>query len=536
MIYVDKGNLYIKFKAGGNKSIIMNVKRRIIIGLFAILCGVFIFNFKAYAKTPDIIRYGGEDRYDTSVEVSKNSFTSSENVIIASGEDFADALSSAPLAGKYNAPIIITEKDKLSYNAISEIKRLGAKEATIVGGSGVVSDNVKSQLEEIGINVTRLWGKDRYATSVEIAKEVGTDNGIAVASGNNFADALSIAPIAGAKQIPIILVGSNGMSESVREFVDENKTENYYVIGGKGVISDATSDYLGNYIRLSGNNRYETNTAVIEKFLNMGYINMNTVYIASGAQFPDALSASAAAANSNSPIVLANPYSITQQTIIKSNISSVSSVKVIGGQGAVSDVLARNVINGKSITVTLDPGHGGYDSGAVGPSGTLEKNITLAITLKIGKILSQNGINVVYTRTSDNVSWPANVSEDLQKRCDISDEANSDYFVAIHTNSAEASSAQGTESYYYSSSKDGKELAEYIQSSLVDKIGTIDRGIKTANYYVIKYTEAPAVLVEVGFISNPTEEKLLNSSDFQTKAAEGIANGIMEKINKDNQS
>jgi N-acetylmuramoyl-L-alanine amidase CwlD len=184
-----------------------------------------------------------------------------------------------------------------------------------------------------------------------------------------------------------------------------------------------------------------------------------------------------------------------------------------------------------SIKIAIDPGHGGYDAGAVGPTGILEKNVNLAIALKVGKILQQNGIDVVYTRTSDNVSWPSDVVKDLQTRCDIANNANVNYFVCIHANSYTDPTVNGTETYYLSGSTEGQKLAQSIQQELVKANGLQDRGIKTANYYVLKNTNVPAILTEVAFISNPSEESLLNSNDFQEKSAEGIANGILKAVN-----
>ncbi|MCH3964768.1 MAG: cell wall-binding repeat-containing protein [Clostridium sp.] len=511
----------------------MNTGKKIIFALLGIVCLVFIFSFRAYAAQADTARYEGKDRYDTAVNVSRENFTHADCVIVVSGEDFADALSSTALAGKNKAPILLSQKNRLDDDVISEIERLGAKNAIIVGGEGAISNAVRNQLEKINVLVTRIGGHDRYDTSVQVAKSIGISNGIAIASGENFADALSMAPVAGARQIPIILTSSKTLSDSAKQFIDQNRGKRLYIIGGEGAVSSSIEGYIGDCERFAGINRYETNTAVIKAFLNKGYINMDTVYVASGSGFPDALSGSAAAAQTSSPIVIVNNNSINQQNIVKSNISSVTSIKIIGGKGAVSDAAVQRLINGTNIVVTLDPGHGGYDPGAVGYGGTMEKNITLPVALKIGKIIQQSGINVVYTRTSDRVSWPSNVSEDLQKRCEISDAAGSDYFVSIHMNSAGAE-ARGTETYYYSSSKEGRELAQYIQSSLVQAIASVDRGIKTANYYVIKNTAAPAVLVEVGFISNPQEERLLNSDDFQNKVASGIAKGIVQKIQQDN--
>lgn len=184
----------------------------------------------------------------------------------------------------------------------------------------------------------------------------------------------------------------------------------------------------------------------------------------------------------------------------------------------------------KTYTIVVDPGHGGYDSGAVGPAGIKEKDVTLAIGLKVGAILAKNNVNVIYTRTSDNVSWPADVNKDLQARCDIANNANADLFISIHMNSYDDASVNGTETYYFPGSTKGQALAQSIQSQLVSALGTTDRGIKTASYYVLKYTNAPAVLTEVGFISNPTEEQELNDNSFQDEAAQAIADGILKYI------
>lgn len=183
-----------------------------------------------------------------------------------------------------------------------------------------------------------------------------------------------------------------------------------------------------------------------------------------------------------------------------------------------------------SYTITIDPGHGGYDSGAVGQNGTLEKNITLDIGLKAGEILKQHNINVVYTRTSDQISWPSSEGEDLQARCDISNNANSNAFVSIHINSFDSNNAYGTETYYYPTSLKGQALANFIQTQLVNDLGTYNRGVKTGNYYVLKDTQAPAVITEIAFISNSKEEKDLNDSSFRNKAAQAIADGILKYL------
>ncbi|MDS1003616.1 N-acetylmuramoyl-L-alanine amidase [Clostridium sporogenes] len=184
------------------------------------------------------------------------------------------------------------------------------------------------------------------------------------------------------------------------------------------------------------------------------------------------------------------------------------------------------ISNAGSKTVVVDAGHGGYDSGAVGPTGIKEKDVTLKVALKLGKILENNGVKVIYTRTSDNVSWPSNESQDLAARVAIANSNKTDLYVSIHTNSFNGS-ANGTETYYYDGSAKGKETAEKVQKELVNSIGLYDRGVKTAGYYVLKNTISPSILVELGFIDNRNEEILLNSDWFQQKCAEAIAKGIL---------
>jgi len=179
--------------------------------------------------------------------------------------------------------------------------------------------------------------------------------------------------------------------------------------------------------------------------------------------------------------------------------------------------------------IVLDAGHGGYDAGAVGPTGVLEKTVNLAITLKVGAVLTKNGVQTIYTRTSDTVSWTSNVTQNLQAICDISNNAKPDYFVSIHANSG-VSSASGTETYTYVGSAAATKLAQAVQTEIVKATGSTDRGLKTANYYVLKNTDATAILIETGFISNPAQEKLLNNAAYQTKVANAIAKGILNTL------
>jgi len=173
--------------------------------------------------------------------------------------------------------------------------------------------------------------------------------------------------------------------------------------------------------------------------------------------------------------------------------------------------------------IFIDPGHGGNDPGAVGPTGLMEKDVNLSIAIRVYQILKGHNIDARLTRSDDR-------RVELVERVQMANSANADYFVSIHINSATNSSATGTETFAYPYSINGLELAKYIQNNLVNEIGLANRGVKTANFLVLRETKMPAVLVEVAFINNPKEEKLLREQNFIKKAAEGMAKGILEFV------
>lgn len=179
-------------------------------------------------------------------------------------------------------------------------------------------------------------------------------------------------------------------------------------------------------------------------------------------------------------------------------------------------------------TICLDPGHGGSDPGAVGPTGTQEKDNTLAIGLLLREKLERNGAAVIMTRDSDrDVSYPdSTADEELGARVDVANEAGADIFISIHNDAFTSSSAAGTTTFHYGDNE-AVRLAGLVQKCLVDELGTRDRGSRFASFYVIRYTDMPAILVEVAFISNPEEELLLASVDGRCKAAESVFQGVV---------
>jgi N-acetylmuramoyl-L-alanine amidase len=146
------------------------------------------------------------------------------------------------------------------------------------------------------------------------------------------------------------------------------------------------------------------------------------------------------------------------------------------------------------------------------------------MALKLGQALEEKGYNVVYTRSDDTFI-------SLEGRCQAVRDADADLFVSVHYNASTSTSASGTATYYTTSddpylNAERQALARSVQDSLIGSVGLPDRKVQTENFYVIKYTSVPAILVETAFISNPTDRQLLTSEEGQQKFADAIAEGI----------
>jgi N-acetylmuramoyl-L-alanine amidase len=176
------------------------------------------------------------------------------------------------------------------------------------------------------------------------------------------------------------------------------------------------------------------------------------------------------------------------------------------------------VPNGR-LTVIIDPGHGGKDSGAVGIGGSLEKDVILPIGIRVAQILQQNGIQAVMTRNSDYFVT-------LQGRVDMATQANANVFVSIHANSAGSSrpDVNGLETYYYDS---GLALAQTVHSTILQSLNVRDRGVRKARFYVLRKSSMPSILVEVGYMTGQQDIVKLRSPEYQNQMADAIARGIL---------
>jgi len=182
--------------------------------------------------------------------------------------------------------------------------------------------------------------------------------------------------------------------------------------------------------------------------------------------------------------------------------------------------------------IILDPGHGGNDPGAIGPSGLKEKDVTLDIVLYMKGLLESSGYQVVLTRDGDyNVSQnPQSSRDELNARVVIINNHSSAILVSVHCNSAYSPIPGGIEVFYYR--EEDRAFAETVCSSLADATGRYDRGVKKAEFFLLKNTNIPAILVEALFISNPIEEKLLMDPLYRRKIAGGIVTGILRYLER----
>lgn len=280
------------------------------------------------------VRLGGSDRYETSAKISQNKWSSADSAILVSGKAFADALSAAPFAKQLNAPILLTSNNSLDKSTSAELSRLKVKKVYIIGGTGVVSNSVTNAVKSMKISVERISGANRYATSLAVAKQIGKPAQIFIASGKGFADGLTISSYAALSGSPILLVDGSHLENDVLQYITENGSKSY-VIGGNGVVSDSIVKSL-KAERISGADRYSTNTAVLNKF-NDSY-DLSNIYFASGSDFADALCGSSAAGKEKAPIVLIGRIdSGNTKNYINSKLGSASQITILGGEGSISE-------------------------------------------------------------------------------------------------------------------------------------------------------------------------------------------------------
>jgi len=309
-----------------------------------------------------VVPVAGTTRIGTAIEASKKAYPvdgSVDTVVIATSLNWPDALGGAALAGAVDGPILLTNPTSLAPEVLSEITRLGATHAYILGGPSAVGASVETALKsKLGTgNVKRLAGAGRYETARLIAAETvsalgPTYGGVAfLATGANFPDALGASPLAAANGWPIYLVNpTTGADAALVNALKSDGVDDVLVLGGTGVISEAIKNGLGvkSTLRLAGDNRYDTARAVATYGTGpAGGLSWNRLAIATGENFPDALAGGVLQGKSGSVLLLTPSKSLNPGVagVLATNKAVIGEVRFLGGEGAVSLAVRTAVSN-----------------------------------------------------------------------------------------------------------------------------------------------------------------------------------------------
>ncbi|MBQ7503148.1 N-acetylmuramoyl-L-alanine amidase [bacterium] len=207
-----------------------------------------------------------------------------------------------------------------------------------------------------------------------------------------------------------------------------------------------------------------------------------------------------------------------------------SSMTALRGEGSVTGVSS---LSGGGRLICIDAGHGGSDSGCIhGASGLMEKEVTLDVSLKLAEILRARGWRVIMTREDDrDVTYAGSSNtEELRARAEMANQNNADIFMSIHCNAAQSTSAEGTSTHVYTHSD--RALAKCLHPYLLNATGRYDRGIHQDRFYVLVHTVMPSVLIEMAFLTNGAEAKLLSTDEYRLRIATGLADGVCDYADK----
>jgi putative cell wall-binding protein len=308
---------------------------------------------------PGTKRIGGKDRYEVSTGISKELESQgayTDTVIITRGDLYTDALSGGPLAALEGASVLLTGTQALPNTTINEINRINPDKAIILGGTGSVSLNVENQLRYLGIeNIQRIGGKDRYAVSAGVAEQIADFSDTAIiASGLNFPDALSASGMAGYAGMPILLVGTNTVPDSIQTFIKNNfHIENFIIVGGPATVSDQVSIKIkelhsGAVVeRIGGLNRYQVSINAANYGIENYGMDLSTLVFARGDVFADALSGSPLASFMGAPILLTTSAKLEGNinNYLQQNQGKTDFMYILGGTGSITPTTEQQLLN-----------------------------------------------------------------------------------------------------------------------------------------------------------------------------------------------
>ena len=328
---------------GGPLSQFTVVQATVLAGLVILGALAFAGAFGEAEQPADLERLEGHDRIATAIAVSEAGWDSADTVLLATAADFPDALAASAVAAATDAPLLLTNALALPRPVAEEIERLGAETVYVFGGEAVVDPTVTWQLEylDLGLDIERVAGPDRYATAAAAAWRSGAPGGeAAIALGTDFPDAVAASALSATpERLPVLLTEADALPEPTVEAIDDLGLERVEVIGG--AISEAVVaelEALGLEVaRRAGPNRYATSAAVAEEAL--GRVGEATpVVLASGEGFADALAAGALTARVGGTLVLTPPEADSDdvETLLRTHAGRWDDGFVVAERGAIT--------------------------------------------------------------------------------------------------------------------------------------------------------------------------------------------------------
>lgn len=289
---------------------------------------------------PSVERLAGPNRFETAVAISQAGWQSSDTVVLARADDYADALAGVSLAYKEDAPILLTSTRYLHAAAKAEIERLQAGKVIVLGGSAAISGDVVNELKAMGCTVQRISGANRFETAAAIANFIaprGAEEAV-LAYGLNFPDALSVASYAAVKGMPILLTDKNQVPQGTMQAISNLGINHLIVVGGTSAIADSSLTGLPSYTRVNGADRFGTAIALAQHF----DMPATRIFVATGLDYPDAITGAAFAAKEECGMILVGR---TAPDAVVSYLQGkiIDRFTLLGGTTVVSEAVVRQL-------------------------------------------------------------------------------------------------------------------------------------------------------------------------------------------------
>lgn len=292
-----------------------------------------------HASPSEVGRIAGEDRYTTAVRIAEDTHPSgAEHVYLATAATYPDALAAAAAAGSAGAPVLLVAPDRLPAATAGALTRLAPERMTVVGGESAVSDAVLERLDRVA-PTDRVGSTDRHATAATLSsrEHPGGAGTVLLATGQDSPDALSASALAGRLDAPVLLTRASGLPATTARELDRLSPDRVVVVGAESAVSGNVTDALTelglSWERVGGTDRYDT----AARLARWSGRSATTTWVATGLDYPDALTASAAAASQDAPVLLVHRDRAPRAPREALEVLSPAVVTVAGGPSAVAE-------------------------------------------------------------------------------------------------------------------------------------------------------------------------------------------------------